>query len=42
MGQCAGHIQSLIFGSAMRVASLLSLAILVLADLLRTNGVLWE
>ena len=42
MGQGAGHIQSLIFGSAMLVASLLSLAILVLADLLRTNRVLLE
>lgn len=35
MGQGAGHIQSLIFGSAMLVAA--GLAILVIADILRTN-----
>lgn len=42
LGQSAGHIQSLIFGSAMIVASLLSVAILVIADLLRTNRTLLE
>ncbi|MFT0846425.1 glycosyltransferase family 2 protein [Actinomycetaceae bacterium L2_0104] len=42
MGESAGHVQSLIFGSAMLVASLLSVAILVVADLLRTNRVLME
>ena len=41
-GESGGHIQSLIFGSAMLVASLLSLAILVIADLQRTNRVLVE
>lgn len=41
-GDGAGHIQSLIFGSAMLVASLLSLAILVIADLQRTNRILIE
>ncbi len=42
MGESAGHIQSLIFGSAMIVASLLSIALLVIADLLKTNRVLIE
>lgn len=42
MGEGDGHIQSLIFGSSMLVASLLSIAILVIADLLRTNRVLME
>lgn len=37
-----GHIQSLIFGTAMLVASLLSIALLVLSDMLRTNRVLLE
>ncbi len=41
-GESAGHIQSLIFGSAMLVASLLSLAILVIADLQRTQRTLLE
>lgn len=41
-GEGGGHIQSLIFGSAMLVASLLSVALLVIADLLRTNRVLIE
>lgn len=41
-GQGSGHVQSLIFGSAMIVASLLCLAILVIADLQRTNRVLVE
>jgi hypothetical protein len=41
-GESQGHIQSLIFGSAMLVASLLSVALLVIADLLKTNRVLIE
>lgn len=41
-GESQGHIQSLIFGSAMLVASLLSLALLVLADLQKTNRILIE
>ena len=41
-GQGSGHVQSLIFGSAMLVASLLSLALLVLADLQKTNRILLE
>ena len=41
-GESGGHVQSLIFGSALLVASLLSLAILVIADLQRTNRVLVE
>lgn len=36
------HIQSLIFGSSMLVASFVSLALLVIADLLRTNRILLE
>lgn len=41
-GNTAGHIQSLIFGAIMAVASLLALALGVLSDLLRTNRVLIE
>jgi hypothetical protein len=41
-GESQGHIQSLIFGSAMLVASLLSLALLIIADLLKTNRILIE
>ena len=41
-GQGGGHVQSLIFGSAMLVASLLSIALMVIADLLKTNRVLLE
>jgi glycosyltransferase involved in cell wall biosynthesis len=37
-----GHIQSLIFGTSMAVASLLCFALLVIADLLRTNHILLE
>jgi glycosyltransferase involved in cell wall biosynthesis len=37
-----GHIQSLIFGSSMLVASFFCLALLVIADLLRTNRILLE
>ena len=38
----AGHLQSLIFGSLMAVAALLSLALGVLSDLLRSNRILLE
>jgi glycosyltransferase involved in cell wall biosynthesis len=38
----SGHIQSLIFGAIMSVASLLSLALGVISDLLRTNRILIE
>lgn len=41
-GDSQGHVQSLIFGSAMLVGSLLSVALLVLSDMLRTNRVLLE
>jgi hypothetical protein len=37
-----GHIQSLIFGTSMAVASLLCVALLIIADLLRTNRVIME
>jgi hypothetical protein len=37
-----GNVQSLIFGSIMAVAALLSLALGVLSDLLRTNRILLE
>ena len=42
MGESAGHIQSLVIGSSMLVGALLSLAILIIADLQRTNRVLLE
>lgn len=38
----AGNVQSLIFGAIMAVACLLSVALGVLSDLLRTNRVLLE
>ena len=41
-GDTAGNVQSLIFGSIMAVASLLSLALGVISDLQRTNRVLLE
>lgn len=41
-GDTGGHIQSLIFGAIMAVACLLSLALGVISDLLRTNRVLIE
>ncbi|WP_372594623.1 glycosyltransferase family 2 protein [Actinotalea sp.] len=41
-GDTSGMVQSLIFGSIMAVASLLSLALGVLSDLQRTNRVLLE
>ncbi len=42
MGQGNGHLQSLIFGSAMLVGALLSFALLIIADLLKTNRILLE
>lgn len=42
MGVAGDHIQSLILGSALLVGSLLSVALLVIADLQRTNRVLIE
>jgi glycosyltransferase involved in cell wall biosynthesis len=41
-GEGGGHLQSLIFGSAMLVGSLLSFALVIIADLLRTNRILLE
>lgn len=41
-GESAGHIQSLIFGSAMLTGSLFSFALLVIADLQKTNRILLE
>lgn len=41
-GAGAGHVQSLIFGSAMLVGGLICVALLVIADLQRTNRVLLE
>ncbi len=41
-GEGTGHIQSLIFGSAMLVAALLSFALTIISDLLRINRVLLE
>jgi len=41
-GETAGNVQSLIFGSIMSVAALLSLALGVISDLLRTNRILIE
>ncbi|PHP52401.1 glycosyltransferase family 2 protein [Actinomyces ruminis] len=42
MGTAGGHIQSLVFGTTMLVAALLCVALLVIADLQRTNRVLIE
>ncbi len=42
MGEGAGHVQSLIFGSAMLVASIISVTILIIADLQKTNRILIE
>ena len=42
IGDSNGHLQSLIFGSAMLVGSLLSFALLVIADLQKTNRILLE
>lgn len=41
-GDTVGHIQSLIFGSAMLTGSLLSFALVVIADLQKTNRILHE
>lgn len=41
-GDSNGHLQSLIFGSAMLTAALLSFALLVISDLQRTNRILSE
>ncbi|PRZ08093.1 glycosyltransferase involved in cell wall biosynthesis [Isoptericola sp. CG 20/1183] len=41
-GEGEGHVQSLVFAGAMLVGTLLCLALLVLADLLRTNRTLLE
>lgn len=42
MGSAGGHVQSLIFGTAMLVGALLCFALLVIADLLKTNRALME
>ncbi|MEZ3159110.1 glycosyltransferase family 2 protein [Microbacterium sp. BWT-B31] len=42
LGIAGDHIQSLIFGSAMLVGALLSVALLVISDMLRTNRTLVE
>lgn len=42
MGVAGDHIQSLIFGSAMLVGALLSFALVVISDMLRTNRTLME
>jgi len=42
IGTQGNHIQSLIFGTAMLVAALLSFALVVISDLLRTNRILLE
>jgi hypothetical protein len=42
LGIAGDHIQSLIFGSAMLVGGLLSLALVVISDMLRTNRTLME
>ena len=41
-GDTDGHVQSLVFGTGMLVGSLLSFALLVIADLQRTNRILLE
>lgn len=42
MGQAHGHIQSLIIGSAMLVGALLSFALSVISEMLKTNRILLE
>lgn len=42
LGESHGHIQSLVLGSSLTVGALLALAILIIADLQRTNRVLIE
>ncbi|WP_425956326.1 glycosyltransferase family 2 protein [Xylanimonas sp. McL0601] len=41
-GRGAGHVQSVVFGTTMLVGSLLCFALMVIADLLRTNRTLSE
>ncbi len=41
-GNTRGHLQSLIIGAALLTASLLSFALVIIADLLRTNRILLE
>lgn len=41
-GDSQGHVQSLVFGSAMLVGGLLSFALAVIAELLKTNRILLE
>ncbi len=41
-GEAGGHLQSLMFGTAMIVGALLSFALLVIADLQKTNRILLE
>ena len=41
-GDTSGNVQSLVYGAIMSVAALLSLALGVISDLLRTNRVLLE
>lgn len=42
IGESSGHVQSLVLGSSLTVGSLLCVALLVIADLQRTNRVLVE
>jgi glycosyltransferase involved in cell wall biosynthesis len=42
VGEGSGHLQSLIFGTAMLVGSIVSFALLVIADLQKTNRILLE
>lgn len=42
LGEGQGHLQSLIFGSATLVGALLSFALLIIADLQKTNRILLE
>src|SRR5690606_10615192 len=41
-GDADGHVQSLIFGSAMLMGALLSFALMIISDLLRINRTLLE
>lgn len=42
LGEGGGHLQSLIFGTALLIASFVSFALLVIADLQKTNRILLE
>lgn len=42
MGRDGGHLQSLIFGTALLVGALFCFALLIISDLLRTNRILLE